>query len=98
MPNKVSAEKRVRQAAKARERNRMKRSAMRKAIKAVRKVTDGPSPSPEAVAALAPALREAQKSLGKAAKTGLIKKNKAARLTSRMMRAANKAKAKTSAK
>jgi len=91
VPNKVSAEKRVRQAAKARERNRAARSAMRKVIKDVRTVTDAAAPSAAAVETVSPKLAAAQRSLGKAAKTGLIKKNKAARVTSRLARAVNRA-------
>jgi small subunit ribosomal protein S20 len=93
VPNKVSAEKRVRQAAKARERNRAARSAMRKIIKDVRTVTDVAAPSAAAVETVTPKLVAAQRSLGKAAKTGLIKKNKAARVTSRLALAVNKARA-----
>lgn len=93
MPNKVSAEKRVRQAAKARERNRAARSAMRKIIKDVRTITDVAHPVASAVEGIQPKLVAAQRSLGKAAKTGLIKKNKAARVTSRLALATNRARA-----
>lgn len=86
MPNKKSAEKRVRQAAKRRLHNRAARSAMRRQLRKAN----------EAVAqvdaeAIKTEIAAAHSKLGKAAKTGLIKKNNASRKISRLMKAAHRA-------
>ncbi|MDX2176782.1 MAG: 30S ribosomal protein S20 [Candidatus Sumerlaeia bacterium] len=94
MPNKPSSRKATRQAAKRRVHNRAQRSAMRTAIKRVRRVTDNSRPDAstvEAIKSIAPAVQAAQAKLGKAAKVGLIKKNTAARLQSRIAKAVRKA-------
>lgn len=88
MPNKKSAAKRVRQNEKRRIRNRAKRSDMRSAVKDVNSAIAGGS-----VENLEKLLSEAQSKLGKAAKTNLIKKEKASRVTSRLAKAIAKAKA-----
>ncbi len=90
MPNKVSARKRVRQNEARRTRNRATRSDMRSAVKAAQTVI-----GEKKVDAAPAAISLAQSKLGKAAKRNIIKKNKLARQTSRLMKAANKAKAAT---
>lgn len=91
MPNKVSAEKRVRQAAAARLRNRAKRSDMRTAIKKVRKMVEVSHPTADNLAGVDAAMQAAQKKIGKAMKTRLIKKNTGARMQSRLAKAIKKA-------
>ena len=89
MPNKVSARKRVRQNETRRARNRATRSEMRSAVKKVVSLAEAKDVAPAAIDA---ALVGAQSKLAKAAKRNIIKKNKLARQTSRLMKAANKAK------
>ncbi len=86
MPNKASARKRVRQNERRRTRNRSARSEMRSAVKKVVEAI-----SEKKTGELKETVREAQSKLAKASKRNLIKKNKQARLQSRLMKAANKA-------
>jgi small subunit ribosomal protein S20 len=80
MTNSKQAAKRVRQSEAARQRNKQKRSTMKSALKTVAKAD-----SPERALATA-AL--AMKRVDKAAKSGVIHKNAAARLKSRIARQA----------
>lgn len=86
MPNKKSAEKRVRQNERRRIRNKAKKSALRRAIRDVRIAIDTKD-----LEGVAPKLSVAQSKLGKAAKTNLVKKNNASRRIARLARAVNKA-------
>lgn len=88
MPNKASARKRVRQNETRRVRNRATRSDMRSAVKAAQAAI-----SEKKIEAVPAAIDLAQSKLAKAAKRNIIKKNKLSRQTSRLMKAANKAKA-----
>jgi small subunit ribosomal protein S20 len=74
MPNIQSAKKSLRQTAKRAARNKVRRDAYKDAIKAALKE--------KTMAAIA----KAQKALDKAAKTGVIKKNTAARKLSRLVK------------
>lgn len=86
MPNIKSAAKRMRQSAKRRTANRTQRAAMRTAIKKARLViSEG---NAEAIPAQ---LKATVSSVDKAARKGLIHKNKAARHASRLAKAANAA-------
>lgn len=76
MPNTSTAKKRMRQSAKRRARNRVKRAALRTALKKSRSAT-----TPDEAAA---AYRAAEQLLDRAAQKGLISKNKAARHKSRL--------------
>ena len=76
MPNTKSAKKRMRQAEKAREKNRAQRTRVRRAIKNVR--------TAETADAAAAALREAEILLDRAARTNLVHRNAAARQKSRL--------------
>lgn len=87
MPNKKSAIKRVRQNEKRRVHNRTKRSDMRTHVKSARAAVEE-----KKFDGLETLVATAQSKLAKAAKTNLIKKNTAARKTSRLMKAAHKAK------
>ena len=88
MPNSPSAKKALRKSLKRRDRNRADRSALRtdlkKARTAVQSEEVADAPTLEAVRA---AMRHLDKSAGK----GLIHKNKAARLKSRLHRQLNAA-------
>jgi len=84
MPNIKSAEKRMRQNAKRRTANRNQRAAMRTSIKKIRADIDGGNA--EAVQAQISATVSV---VDKAARKKLIHKNKAARHSSRLMKAAN---------
>jgi small subunit ribosomal protein S20 len=86
VPNKKSAEKRVRQNERRRLRNRSKRSTLRKAIREVRIAIETKS-----LEGVDEKLSLAQSKLGKAAKTNLIKKNNASRRISRLMKAVSTA-------
>jgi len=86
--NKESAKKRVRQNEKRRAHNREIRSTMRTAVKTAQAAIEEKS-----VDSFPAVISEAQSKLGKAAKRNIIKKNKASRTQSRLMKAANKAKA-----
>lgn len=88
MPNKKSARKRVRQNEKHRAHNRTIRSEMRTSVKKARK-----NAAAGVLENLDTLVSAAQSQLGKASKTKLIKKNAMSRLQSRIMRAANKARA-----
>ena len=83
MPNKPQTRKRVRQNEKRRVHNRAKRNSMRTAVKKVNSAV-----SHKEVENLDPLVRDAQAQLGKAAKTGLIKKNAMRRYQSRLMKKA----------
>jgi small subunit ribosomal protein S20 len=83
VPNKVSAEKRVRQNLTRRVRNRGKRSALRTQLKKARQVIS--EAGTEGAAAV---MKETQRSLDKAVAKGLIHRNKAARVKSRLAAAA----------
>ena len=79
MPITSSAKKALRQSIKRRARNIVKKDAYKKALKTYRTlVTDKSS------AGLDAALAKAFQALDKAAKSGVIKKNKASRLKSRL--------------
>ena len=78
MPNTKAAKKSLRQSVKRREKNRRVSNAYKAALKEYRRlVGDGKSKEAEQYFA------KVQKQLDKAAKTGVIKKNKASRLKSR---------------
>ncbi|HEU4799349.1 MAG TPA: 30S ribosomal protein S20 [Gemmatimonadales bacterium] len=79
MPRIKSAKKRMRQSAEARERNRAQRSQLRTAVKKVRG-----SAKDEAASALS----AAEKTLDRAGRKRLIHPNAAARLKSRLAKAA----------
>ncbi|MCC6548350.1 30S ribosomal protein S20 [Candidatus Sumerlaeota bacterium] len=87
MPNKESSRKRVRQNERRNTRNRAARSDMRSAVKNVATTISAKKSGED----LQKAVRAAQSKLGKASKRKLIKKNKAYRLQSRLMKAANRA-------
>ena len=74
MPNLDNARKSLRQAKKRALQNKMRRDAYKGAMKDAEK---NPSPA---------TMQKAQKALDKAAKTGAIKKNTAARKLSRLMK------------
>ena len=84
MPNIKSAKKRVRSNAKKREVNTLVNSSMRTAIKNVEK-TVGAGNKEEAANKLNIALQR----IDKACTSGLVHKNKAARLKSRLTKAVN---------
>ena len=84
MPNTRSAKKRMRQTSKRREHNRSMRSSLRTQIKKVRAAAaqgDAATGRTE--------MNHAAKALDQAAAKGIIHKNKAARLKSRLTRAVN---------
>ncbi|MGF1571565.1 MAG: 30S ribosomal protein S20 [Sumerlaeia bacterium] len=85
MPNKKSAEKRVRQNERRRIRNKAKKSTLRRSIRDVRIAIDK-----NETEGITTKLSVAQSNLGKAAKTNLIKKNNASRRISRLAKAVNK--------
>ena len=86
MPNIKSAEKRLRQSIKRRDRNRMTKAAMRTEIKKAEKgIADGDS-------AAAAAVKAACKSLDTTAQKGVIHKKTASRKKSRLMKKLNAAK------
>ena len=76
MPNTKSAAKAYRQSQKRRSRNNARRASYKSVVKEFRKAA---ASNPKAAAAM---LAKLQQQLDKAAKTGVIKKNKAARLKS----------------
>lgn len=82
MPNTKQAAKRLRQDEARRQRNKTQKSSMRTAV---RKVLE--ADSQEAAQAAMP---EATKKIDKAAKKNILHDNAAARLKSRLQRAANK--------
>ena len=77
MPITQSAKKALRQNQTRRARNAAKKSAYKKAVSAYRKLSSAKNAAPAALSA-------AYKALDKAAKTGVIMKNKADRLKSRL--------------
>ena len=79
MPRIKSAKKRMRQSAEARDRNRAQRSQLRSAVKKVRA---------SAKDQVASALSAAEKTLDRAGRKRLIHPNAAARLKSRLAKAA----------
>jgi len=82
VPNIESAKKRMRQAAKRRAQNREQKSALRSAVKRVRQAQS----AEEGQAAY----KEAERLLDRAARKGLVAKNKAARDKGRLKKAAAK--------
>lgn len=79
MPNIRSAKKRMRQAAKRRTRNRAQRASVRTAVKKVRAAQSGD----EARAAY----QQAEQLLDRAARKGVLPKNRVARTKSRLSKA-----------
>jgi small subunit ribosomal protein S20 len=79
MPITKSAKKALRQSVSRRKRNVAKKESYKKGVKSFRKLA-----SEKKIAEAQEALRAAFKALDKAAKTGVIKKNKASRLKSRL--------------
>ena len=79
MANTAQAKKRVRQSEKARARNASQRSAMRTAVKKLLRTIEGGDKG-----AMQTVFIEASSALDRAARKGLIHKNKAARLKSRL--------------
>ena len=79
LANTAQAKKRVRQAEKARARNASQRSSMRTAVKKVLRALEGSDKS-----GLQAIYVSASSALDRAARKGLIHKNKAARLKSRL--------------
>ena len=77
MANTAQAKKRVRQSEKARAHNASQRSAMRTAVKKLLRTIEGGDKS-----AMQTVFIEASSALDRAARKGLIHKNKAARLKS----------------
>jgi small subunit ribosomal protein S20 len=89
MPNIKSAAKRMRQNEKRREANRSQRSTLRTAVKKTRSALQlGDLEATQA------ALPKTVSAVAKAAQKGMIHKNKAARIASRLSKAANALKAK----
>jgi small subunit ribosomal protein S20 len=82
VPRIPSSKKRMRKSTKARERNRTQRAALRTAIKKVR--------AAETPDAKVPVTRQAESLLDRAARKRLIHPNAAARLKSRLAKAAKK--------
>ncbi|HOX27929.1 MAG TPA: 30S ribosomal protein S20 [bacterium] len=88
MPNVKSAEKRLRQNEKRRERNRNAKAKMRTVVKkATKEVAGGDASAAKA------AVSEACKTLDKTAQKGIIHKKTAARKKSRLMKSMNSKKA-----
>ena len=79
MANTAQAKKRVRQSEKARARNASQRSAMRTAVKKLLRTIEGGDKN-----AMQAVFIDASSALDRAARKGLIHKNKAARLKSRL--------------
>lgn len=87
MANHKSAEKRARQDARRRERNRTIRARTRTVLKGVREDLE------KGAGDLAARVREAESALRRAATKGVIPKRRASRLVSRLARRANDASA-----
>lgn len=85
MPNIKSAKKRARQNVKREERNRAAKSTMKSAIKSTNEALEG-----EDKAAVSKQLSATQALIARTAKRGIIHKNKASRLQSRLMSKASK--------
>lgn len=81
MPITKSAKKALRQSVRRRERNLVKKEAFKDAVKKIKKLLQ--TNKTEEAKKLIP---EAYKTIDKAAKTGVIKKNTAARKKSRLMK------------
>ncbi len=88
MANTKSAEKRNRQAQKRRARNTTVRTTVKTAVKKARETL-----ATKDVAKTTDAVKAATRTLSRAASKGVIHKRTAARRTSRLAKAANKAKA-----
>jgi small subunit ribosomal protein S20 len=86
MANTKSAEKRMRQSAEQRERNRADRSTMRTAVKKVRGALDKGD-----AAAAAAALPAAVQVIDRSAKKGVVHQNTASRTKSRLTKAVARA-------
>lgn len=84
MPNTAHRKKTLRKSEQRNERNRQQRSAMRTAVRKAQTAIDEGNDDAEAL------LVTAAKRVDKAAKNGLIHKNKAARVKSRLARAKNR--------
>lgn len=85
MANHKSAQKRVRQSLKRRERNRAVRTEVRNTVKAVRTaISDGNTANAQS------RLRAAEKTLRKAASKGVLKRETADRSVSRLAKAVSK--------
>lgn len=82
MPNKANAKKALRQAQKRAAHNKVVKDAYKAAIKATKKLVEAGQDATQAA-------KLAQKKLDKAAKTGVIKRNTAARKLSRLMKKVN---------
>lgn len=85
MPRTKSAKKALRQSVKRNKRNAAKESALKSLVKKYRKAVDAKDTD-----AATKFLPEVYKVLDKAAKTNLIKKNKANRLKGRLAKSLNK--------
>lgn len=84
VPNKASAAKRARQNVKRRVRNRAARSTMKSAVKtALDSIAQNQNPTE--------AVKNAQSVVGHMVKRGVVNHRRAARMTSRLMKRANKA-------
>ena len=81
MPQHKSAEKRIRQNAKRRMRNKQRRSMLRTALKKVKNAPDKESASSE--------LKNTVSIIDRMASKGIIHKNKAANLKSKLTKAVN---------
>ena len=88
MPNSPSAKKALRKSQKRRLANRSQRSALRTDVKKARVALDDEDVTQDATAA---AVKAAMRHLDKSAGKGLIHKNKAARLKSRLAKHLNAA-------
>ena len=84
MANHKSAKKRARQNPVRRARNRHVRSGVRTAIKSARTAIDDGSPEN-----VTPSLRQAERTIRKAASKGVISKKRASRQVSRLAKHAN---------
>ncbi len=84
MPITKSAKKARRQSARRKVQNTIRKDAYKGAIKTYKKLVTAKNMDPERAGEANAKLALAYKALDKAAKTGAIKKNKAARLKSRL--------------
>ena len=81
MPITESAKKALRQSERRRERNLLKKEAFKDAIKKIKKLVQA-----DKIDEAKKLIPEAYKAIDKAAKTGVLKKNNAARKKSRLMK------------
>lgn len=81
MPITKSAKKALRQSIRRRERNLLKKEAFKDAVKKIKKLVQA-----NKIDEAKKLIPEAYKAIDKAAKTGVIKKNNAARKKSRLMK------------